>query len=898
MPQRDDDDTVGEAGAKAPHAGATSAVAVTNAIGDTTGAATAAAADAAADAGLSDAAVARRGAEHALRSCASRAKGKFASHAPELWGVLSAPLLACAPPSSGAWGGITADDEATNTALSESLRVLAVVVDALPTDGSALSADVITTLLHPVAACARHTSRRVRSLAAAALARIAAANPERCLPAVAAAVVELLGHDAACVPARSGGAAAASALVLAVDGARLAPVGVLILVPLMSCMAHGHAAVRTASASAFAALVPLLPLARGAPPPTGLPDALAQRAQQDGHVLESLLDNAKMEDYVLPVPLALPLRPYQQEGLNWLAFLRRFGLAGALCDDMGLGKTLQSTAILAADVFERRRDGLPARPSLVICPPTLVAHWAHEVGRYLSVPHQLTIIQFAGPPAARMAAAGGNSGSKLRVANLVVCSYDTARAEVELLGAIDWGYLILDEGHAIRNPTAKVTQAIKRIRAAHRLLLSGTPIQNDIGELWSLFDFLMPGFLGTEREFKKRYGTGGNRQSYSVDALALNALHKAVMPFILRRMKADVLKDLPPKLISDVIVEPSPLQRALHDAYQSSAAHKQVESALTTTSSDIPDVAQGAFAALQYMRKLCAHPALALAGVPPERLSALAQEHGDSGAVGDPAAWLRRAEHAPKLAALTQILRDCGIGTDAATAADENGGGSTAAESNHRVLVFAQLKGLLDIVERDVLGPQGSLAGVSYLRLDGSVDASRRFDIARRFNEDPSVAVLLLTTHVGGLGLNLTAADTVVFLEHDWNPQRDLQAMDRAHRLGQTRCVSVYRLLTRDTLEERIMSLQRFKLDISNAVVTADNVSMAHMDTGQLLELFTADKAMSVQAKDAAAAAAAEERQRQQPQGAAAVLAGLQELWDETQYAEEFDVNAFVSRLV
>ena len=211
------------------------------------------------------------------------------------------------------------------------------------------------------------------------------------------------------------------------------------------------------------------------------------------------------------------------------------------------------------------------------------------------------------------------------------------------------------------------------------------------------------------------------------------------------------------------------------------------------------------------------------------------------------------------------------------------------------MLVFAQLKGLLDIVERDVFGPRGSMAGVSYLRLDGSVDASRRFDIARRFSEDPSVSVLLLTTHVGGLGLNLTAADTVVFLEHDWNPQRDLQAMDRAHRLGQTRCVSVYRLLTRDTLEERIMSLQRFKLDISNAVVTADNVSMATMDTGQLLELFTADKAASAQAKDVASSAGGE----RQPatQGAAAVLAGLQDMWDEAQYAEEFNVDAFVSKL-
>ena len=887
-----------EEGAARPHgqgASTSSPAAVTGLLGNDTAAA--AAASAAAEAGsasLSEAGIARRGAEHALRDCASRAVGPFKAHAPELWGAVSAPLLACAHPATGAWG--TTTDEAANTTLVEALRVLAVVMDALPSDGAAI-ADVMAVLLSPLAACARHTSRRVRSSAAFALARVAAARLDTTLPGVAAAIVDLLHHDVACVPARCGGAAAASALVAAVDAVRLAPVGVLLLVPLMGCMAHGHADVRTAAASAFAALVPLLPLARGAPTPAGLPAALAQRAQQDGEVLEALLDNGSVTDYALPVPLALALRPYQQEGLNWLAFLRRFGLSGALCDDMGLGKTLQATAILAADVFERRRDGQPLAPSLVICPPTLVGHWAHEVWRYLAPPHALTVLQLAGPASARSAAAGGPSGAKLKAAQLVVCSYDTARADVEVLSSIDWGYVILDEGHAIRNPAAKVTQAIKRLRSSHRLLLSGTPIQNDIGELWSLFDFLMPGFLGSEREFRKRYGTGGNKQSFTIDALALNALHKAVMPFILRRMKADVLKDLPPKLISDVIVEASPLQRALHDAFNNSTVRVQVESALKTSTSDA-SVTQGAFASLQYMRRLCAHPALALAGAPPERLAALAQEHGGPGASSDPGAWLSRTEHAPKLAALIQILHDCGIGSDdvpdgGSAAGTAAGGGG--AESTHRVLVFAQLKGLLDIVERDVFGPRGSMAGVSYLRLDGSVDASRRFDIARRFSEDPSVSVLLLTTHVGGLGLNLTAADTVVFLEHDWNPQRDLQAMDRAHRLGQTRCVSVYRLLTRDTLEERIMSLQRFKLDISNAVVTADNVSMATMDTGQLLELFTADKAASAQAKDAASSAAGE----RQPatQGAAAVLAGLQDMWDEAQYAEEFNVDTFVSKL-
>ena len=192
------------------------------------------------------------------------------------------------------------------------------------------------------------------------------------------------------------------------------------------------------------------------------------------------------------------------------------------------------------------------------------------------------------------------------------------------------------------------------------------------------------------------------------------------------------------------------------------------------------------------------------------------------------------------------------------------------------------------------------LRGVSWLRLDGSVAPTARFDVVRKFNADPSIDVLLLTTHVGGLGLNLTSADTVVFLEHDWNPQKDLQAMDRAHRLGQKRTVNVYRVLTKGTLEEKIMGLQRFKLDVANAVVNSDNMSLSAMDTGQMLELFTADKGTggggggaSTGASGGAGAAAADAVSG----GLKNALAGLDELWDESQYKEEFALDGFIKSL-
>ena len=301
------------------------------------------------------------------------------------------------------------------------------------------------------------------------------------------------------------------------------------------------------------------------------------------------------------------------------------------------------------------------------------------------------------------------------------------------------------------------------------------------------------------------------------------------------------------------------------------------------------------FQALQYLRKLCSHPRL---------VTGTGKKMGIKGGGGG---GHLAASYSPKFLALKQILLDCGVGIDPMAESKEEGegagGGSTG--GNHRVLIFCQLKGLLDLVEEELFGSM--LHGVSFLRLDGSVAPTARFDVVRKFNSDPSIDVLLLTTHVGGLGLNLTTADTVVFLEHDWNPQKDLQAMDRAHRLGQKRTVNVYRLLTKGTLEEKIMGLQRFKLDVANAVVNSDNMSLSSMDTGQMLELFTADKGgkggggggagdtagasgggggVAVAAADAVHGA-----------GLKSALVGLEELWDENQYKEEFALDGFIKSL-
>ena len=316
----------------------------------------------------------------------------------------------------------------------------------------------------------------------------------------------------------------------------------------------------------------------------------------------------------------------------------------------------------------------------------------------------------------------------------------------------------------------------------------------------------------------------------------MESLHRQVLPFLLRRVKEDVLHDLPPNIIQDYYCDLSPLQARLYEDFARSTINKDITTRLVVSGDEVAhdaivadsamqvagagstkaasvkkgknEGASHAFQALQYLRKLCNHPLLVLDKAHPQYNTVMQdlQRHGDS---------LHKLHHAPKLQALKQLLLDCGIGvvqsSSSSSAGDVRGSSSssdsaTTSESvisQHRVLIFAQLKSMLDIIENDLLKP--IMPSVTYLRLDGSVSFNRRHELVTKFNEDPTIDLLLLTTHVGGLGLNLTGADTVIFVEHDWNPMKDLQAMDRAHRIGQKKVVNVYRLITRGTLEEKIM---------------------------------------------------------------------------------------------
>jgi TATA-binding protein-associated factor len=711
-------------------------------------------------------------------------------------------------------------------------------------------------------------------------------------------------------------------------GSDILPYIVFLIVPVLGRMSDSDHDVRVLATTTFASIIKLVPLEQGIPDPSDMPQELLEGRDREREFIQQMMDPTKVKPFELPVTIKATLRKYQQEGVNWLAFLNKYHLHGILCDDMGLGKTLQTICIVSSDHHIRSErfaeTGLVEYrklPSLIICPPSLTGHWEQEINQYAPF---LKVLVYAGGPSVRSSLRSMIPGN-----DVIVTSYDVCRNDVDFVTQYDYNYCVLDEGHIIKNAASKSTKSVKKVKAEHRLILSGTPIQNNVLELWSLFDFLMPGFLGTEKVFHEKFAkpiaASRNSKTSSKEqeagALALESLHKQVLPFMLRRLKEDVLSDLPPKIIQDYYCELSDLQRQLYKDFatkQKQTVKEEVVSASGASGTD--DMTTGkthVFQALQYMRKLCNHPALVLSPDHPKFLEVtqyLAAKKSE----------LKSIEHLPKLMSLKTLLLECGIGIDDSDYTAKRVGAATNGRkklhqllqaeqqqqilnsegviSEHRALIFCQLKDMLDIVENELL--KKHLPSVTYMRLDGSTDPRERQLIVRKFNEDPSIDVLLLTTKVGGLGLNLTGADTVIFVEHDWNPMNDLQAMDRAHRLGQKKVVNVYRLITKNTLEEKIMGLQKFKMNIASTIVNQQNAGLASMDTNQLLDLFDVEESKGadpdvIGSEDAGAPRLPEDV----PDGggltgkAAGAVGELADLWDESQYEEEYNLDNFIKTL-
>jgi superfamily II DNA or RNA helicase len=475
-----------------------------------------------------------------------------------------------------------------------------------------------------------------------------------------------------------------------------------------------------------------------------------------------------------PVGFVGQLRGYQRDGLGWLHFLRQFGFGGCLADDMGLGKTVQVLALLESRRVEReaapaagngRGSGRPG-PSLVVVPKSLVFNWRQEAARFAP---KLRVLDHTGAGRVR-------AGEHFEDYDLVLTTYGTLRRDALLVKDVRFDYVILDEAQAIKNAATESAKAARLLRSEHRLALSGTPVQNHVGELWSLFDFLNPGMLGAAPALG---GEGAATRTPEPDTLAL--LARALRPFILRRTKEQVARDLPAKTEQTLYCELDPAQRRLYDElrdhYRAALLHRIEREGIGRSKIQVLE-------ALLRLRQAACHPGLL-----------------------DRA---RRGESSAKLDALLPLLAE-------------------VQEEGHKALVFSQFTSLLAILRARLDEER-----VSYEYLDGRTrDRAERVE---RFQTDPGCLLFLVSLKAGGLGLNLTAAEYVFLLDPWWNPAVEAQAIDRTHRIGQTRPVFAYRLIARDTVEEKVLEMQESKRALADSIISADE-SLIRTLTREDLEL-------------------------------------------------------------
>jgi hypothetical protein len=443
------------------------------------------------------------------------------------------------------------------------------------------------------------------------------------------------------------------------------------------------------------------------------------------------------------------LRGYQRDGLGWLHFLHQFGFGGCLADDMGLGKTVQVLGLLAGRSKQEPKPG----PSLVVVPKSLIFNWQQEAARFTP---GLRVLDHTGVGRQK-------PGPHFQDYDLILTTYGTLRRDALEFKDCKFDYCILDEAQAVKNAKSESAKAVRLLQANHRLTVTGTPVENHLGELWSLFEFLNPGMLGQASVFQLAGSGARNPEPETRELLA-----RALRPFLLRRTKEQVAKDLPPKTEQTLYAEMEPPQRQLYDQlrdhYRQSLLAKVAQDGLAKSKIQILE-------ALLRLRQAACHPGLI-----------------DKNRKGEPSAKLDLL-----LPQLTEVL-----------------------DEGHKALVFSQFTSMLAIV-RDRLDQEK----IPYEYLDGRT--RNRGDKVERFQNDPGCKLFLISLKAGGLGLNLTAAEYVFLLDPWWNPAVEAQAIDRTHRIGQTSPVFAYRLIVKDTVEEKVLELQKHKRDLADAILSADN---------------------------------------------------------------------------
>ncbi len=474
---------------------------------------------------------------------------------------------------------------------------------------------------------------------------------------------------------------------------------------------------------------------------------------------------------VVPSTLQAELRDYQIEGFEWATKLAHWGGGACLADDMGLGKTLQALAV----IVDRACDG----PTLILAPTSVCFNWQQEAARFA--------------PTLRVKIFGVDTSTLdqrqlmldgATAFDVIICSYGLLQREGERLAKVTWQTIVADEAQALKNPTTKRTQAAMSLSGKFKMITTGTPIENNLTELWSLFRFINPGLLGSQKQFHKRYANiiESNKEGDEVSLHRASAsLRQIISPFMLRRMKNQVLTELPPRTEINIQVELSEQEKALYEAMRQQAIENMAKG-----NNDSPGQHHiKMLAEIMRLRRVCCHPSL------------VAPEANIEGS---------------KLKAFDGLIDELML-------------------NNHKALVFSQFVGHLEILRHHL-----DLKGISYQYLDGSTPAKKRRDAVNAFQAGHG-DVFLISLKAGGSGLNLTAADYVIHMDPWWNPAVEDQASDRAHRMGQTRPVTIYRLIAKNTIEDKILALHQQKRDLANSLLAESSSAATGMTVNDMMAL-------------------------------------------------------------
>lgn len=501
-----------------------------------------------------------------------------------------------------------------------------------------------------------------------------------------------------------------------------------------------------------------------------MPNTNIQKNEYYKNMISQIEDRQIDLSTKIPPKLNAELRTYQKIGYKWLRTLEQYKMGGILADDMGLGKTIQLLAVILSYVQKNKEN---VKPSIIICPSSLALNWYNEIQKFTPTLKALVISDDYLERKRKIEEIG-----KYQV---IITSYDSLKRDIDLYENYCFKYVVADEAQYIKNNNTKNSKAIKTINAETKFALTGTPIENSLSELWSIFDFIMPGYLYKYKKFKELYETPIIKEQ---NEDVMNKLKKQIEPFVLRRTKGEVLTELPDKTVTILNNEMSEEQYNIYMSYMAQA-RKEIMSQIDINGFEKSQIK--ILSLLMRLRQICCHPKLFLG-----------EYEGESS----------------KLNQCIEIIQDAVLG-------------------GHKILLFSSYTSMFEIIEEKLKN-----IGVKYLKLTGQTKVGERIELVDKFNTDENIKVFLISLKAGGTGLNLTGADMVIHYDPWWNLSAENQATDRTYRIGQKRNVQVYKLITKNSIEEKIYELQQKKAKLIDNMLSTDATFINKLSKDDILALF------------------------------------------------------------